>query len=133
MKKNKLAVQEFSTEIEHTTLGSVVKNAEIYYDPDDKRTIVKEDEELLQLYYEVPIEDDRENVEYPPWLLRFVFDNEKINYKHISMEQIEAKLNERFAGTFKIIRSDDNMDNLVMRIRVLGFEDDGTDSDETFT
>lgn len=133
LKKNKLAVQEFSTEIEHTTLGSVVKNAEIYYDPDDRRTIVRDDEELLQLYYEVPIEEGNENVEYPPWLLRFVFDNEKINYKHISMEQIEAKLNERFAGTFKIIRSDDNMENLVMRIRVLGYEDDGSDSDETFT
>lgn len=133
LKKNKLAVQEFSTEIEHTTLGSVVKNAEIYYDPDDRRTIVKDDEELLQLYHEVPIEDDNKKVENPRWLLRFVFDNEKINYKHISMEQIEAKLNERFAGSFKIIRSDDNMENLVMRIRVFGYEDDVPDSDETFT
>lgn len=40
----------FGGRIEHTTLSHVVKNSAIYYDPDPEKTIVKDDEQLLELY-----------------------------------------------------------------------------------
>ena len=64
---------------------------------------------------------------YPRWLLRFVLDNEKINFKHLSMGHIEDKLNQFFPGFFNIVRSDDNSENLVLRLRALDFESDDND------
>lgn len=40
--------------IEHTTLSSIVKSTAIYYDPDPRESIVKEDADLLELYFDVP-------------------------------------------------------------------------------
>jgi DNA-directed RNA polymerase II subunit RPB1 len=40
--------------IEHTTLSDVVSSTAIYYDPDPQHTIVKDDQELVDLYMEVP-------------------------------------------------------------------------------
>ena len=40
--------------IEHTTLSSIIKSTAIYYDPDPRYSIVKDDEELLELYFDVP-------------------------------------------------------------------------------
>lgn len=34
---------KFGGKIEHTTLSHVVRNSAIYYDPDPKKTVVKED------------------------------------------------------------------------------------------
>jgi DNA-directed RNA polymerase II subunit RPB1 len=48
-------VTKFGGKIEHTTLSHVVKNSAIYYDPEPSKTVVKEDEELLALYSDVPL------------------------------------------------------------------------------
>ena len=54
----------------------------------------------MQLYNDVlDIQGNGANPEgqrYPPWLLRFVLDNEKINFKHLSMEIIEKRLHDSF-------------------------------------
>jgi DNA-directed RNA polymerase II subunit RPB1 len=46
------------SKIEHTTLSQIVKSSQIYYDPDETNTIIKEDEDLIQLYNEAPDEDN---------------------------------------------------------------------------
>lgn len=56
-KKEQRQVTLFGGKIEHTTLRHVVKNSAIYYDPDPTRTIVKDDEDLIALYNDVPILD----------------------------------------------------------------------------
>lgn len=54
-RRDKKVATKFGGMIEHTTLSHVVKNTAIYYDPDPKKTIVKDDEELLALYNDVPL------------------------------------------------------------------------------
>ncbi len=39
--------------IEYTTLSHVVTQSAIYYDPDPERTVVPDDETLVQLYNDV--------------------------------------------------------------------------------
>lgn len=78
--------------IEHTTLSHVVKSSAIYYDPDPERTIVREDEQLLALYRDVPNMSMNENRRMTSWLLRFELDSEKMQFKDLSMDLIEAKI-----------------------------------------
>jgi DNA-directed RNA polymerase II subunit RPB1 len=53
-RKDEKVAQKLMSKIEHTTLSHIVKSSQIYYDPDPEKTVVREDEELLQLYNLVP-------------------------------------------------------------------------------
>jgi len=98
-KQNEVVAQKFLSKIEHTTLSHVVKSSGIYYDPDPKKTLIREDEELVALYNDVPNFDAPDNngdARTPPWLMRLVLDNEKINNKHLTMEMIERRVSDAF-------------------------------------
>lgn len=94
-KQDQQTVTLFGGKIEHTTLSHVVKNSAIYYDPDPERTIVRDDEALIALYNDVPIlEAARQKMS--SWLLRFELDNDKMQFKDLSMGLIERKIYENF-------------------------------------
>ena len=59
-----------------------------------------------------------------PWLLRFELDIEKMHFKDLSMDNIDRKIFESFAEQVNVIKSDDNAEKLVVRIRVNDVEDD---------
>jgi DNA-directed RNA polymerase II subunit RPB1 len=46
--------------IEYTTLGHVVKSSAIFYDPDPRNTVVKDDEQLLDDYYSLMVGEDQD-------------------------------------------------------------------------
>jgi DNA-directed RNA polymerase II subunit RPB1 len=81
--------------IEHTSLSDIIKSSAIYYDPDPKNTIVKDDVNLLNLYYDIGF-DINENPKESPWLLRFELDNDKVQFKDLSMEVIDKKILDSF-------------------------------------
>jgi DNA-directed RNA polymerase II subunit RPB1 len=54
-KKSETSVMKVQGDIEHTTLGDLIDSTQIYYDPDPNKSVVKEDEMLIALYNEVPI------------------------------------------------------------------------------
>jgi DNA-directed RNA polymerase II subunit RPB1 len=90
-------VTKFGGKIEHTTLSHVIKSTAIYYDPDPKTTIVKDDEALLALYNDVPdIQMIDSSIKQSPWLLRMEMDNEKMHFKDVNMTLIEKKISENF-------------------------------------
>jgi len=94
-KKSQETATLFGGKIEHTTLSHVVRNSAIYYDPDPTKTIVKDDELLIALYNDVPI-IDIERQRMSSWLLRFELDNDKMQFKDMSMGLIEKKIHENF-------------------------------------
>ena len=53
--------------LEHTTLRKVTANTEIYYNPDPQNTVIAEDQEFVNVYYEMP---DFDPTMISPWLLR---------------------------------------------------------------
>ena len=67
----------------------------------------------------------------PPWVIRFVFDQEKINTKHLKMEIIKKKIRENFHDQIQIMASDDNAATQVMRLRVFYITDEDGDDEET--
>ena len=54
--------------LEHTTLRRVTANTAIYYDPDPQNTVIKEDQEFVNVYYEMP---DFDPNRISNWLLRY--------------------------------------------------------------
>lgn len=83
-------VSKLGMMIEHTTLSQVVSSSAIFYDPEPDRTIIAEDQALVQLYNDVPVLEDQIVKQRPnPWLLRLVFDREKMSAKGLRMSMID--------------------------------------------
>ncbi len=116
-------------ELEHTTLRKVTSNTSIYYDPDPQITCIKEDQEWVNIYYEMP---DFDITKLSPWLLRIELDRKRMTDKKLTMEQISEKITSYFGDDLNCIFNDDNAEKLILRIRVMHNNglDKNTDSEE---
>ncbi|KAL1420133.1 hypothetical protein MTO96_024591 [Rhipicephalus appendiculatus] len=112
--------------LEHTTLRKVTANTAIYYDPDPQNTVIAEDQEFVNVYYEMP---DFDPTRISPWLLRVELDRKRMTDKKLTMEQIAEKINAGFGDDLNCIFNDDNAEKLVLRIRIMN-SDDGKFQDE---
>ena len=110
--------------LEHTTLRIVTANTAIYYDPDPQNTVIAEDQEFVNVYYEMP---DFDQSRISPWLLRIELDRKRMTDKKLTMEQISEKINAGFGDDLNCIFNDDNAEKLVLRIRIMN-ADDGKDT-----
>ncbi|XP_035714876.1 DNA-directed RNA polymerase II subunit RPB1 isoform X2 [Folsomia candida] len=106
--------------LEHTTLRKVTANTAIYYDPDPQNTVIGEDQEFVNVYYEMP---DFDPTRISPWLLRIELDRKRMTDKKLTMEQIAEKINAGFGDDLNCIFNDDNAEKLVLRIRIMNSED----------
>lgn len=106
--------------LEHTTLRKVTANTAIYYDPEPQNTVIAEDQEFVNVYYEMP---DFDQTKISPWLLRIELDRKRMTDKKLTMEQISEKINAGFGDDLNCIFNDDNAEKLVLRIRIMNTED----------
>lgn len=83
------SLQDVLCKLEHTTLRKVTANTAIYYDPDPQNTVISEDQEWVNVYYEMP---DFDTSRISPWLLRIELDRKKMTDKKLTMEQISEKI-----------------------------------------
>ncbi|KAK3889972.1 hypothetical protein Pcinc_006051 [Petrolisthes cinctipes] len=113
--------------LEHTTLRKVTSNTAIYYDPDPQNTCITEDQEFVNVYYEMP---DFDVSRISPWLLRIELDRKKMTDKKLTMEQISQKINSGFGDDLNCIFNDDNAEKLVLRIRIIVGDDKLSDDTE---
>ena len=75
--------------LEHTTLRKVTANTAIYYDPDPQSTVINEDQEFVNVYYEMP---DFDVSRISPWLLRIELDRKRMTDKKLTMEQVNMSV-----------------------------------------
>uniref|UniRef100_H2Z9D8 DNA-directed RNA polymerase subunit n=1 Tax=Ciona savignyi TaxID=51511 RepID=H2Z9D8_CIOSA len=116
-------------DLNHATLRKVTANTAIYYDPDPMSTVIQEDQEFVNVYYEMP---DFDVTRISSWLLRIELDRKRMTDKKLSMEQIAEKISAGFGDDLNCIFNDDNAEKLVLRIRIMNSEEQKTDdgSDE---
>ena len=117
--------------LEYTVLRNVTKCTEIHYDPNPLTTIVEEDKEFVDAFYELPDEDTDPDT-LSRWVLRFVFDRDLMLDKNLSMQAIGQRIEEEFGKDTHIIFTDDNAQELVLRLRLKNTEldDQKTDDDD---
>merc|ERR1719210_1479595 len=106
--------------LEHTTLRRVTANTAIFYDPHPMNTVIAEDQEFVNVYYEMP---DFDQSKISPWLLRIELDRKRMTDKKLTMEQISEKINAGFGDDLNCIFNDDNAEKLVLRIRIMNTDD----------
>jgi DNA-directed RNA polymerase II subunit RPB1 len=105
--------------LEYITMKDILISSSIYYDPEnaDYETVIPEDKELLNIYKEFnDLENDDTN-KYP-WIIRFVFDKEKMLECGIIMEDIYMKLLDYDSERINFVYTDDNSKDLVGRISI---------------
>ncbi|KAH3765594.1 DNA-directed RNA polymerase II largest subunit [Pelomyxa schiedti] len=115
------AAKRVQCSLEHTTLRKVASATEIYYDPDPILTIVPDDKEWVQQYYDIP-DESMQIPNLSPWLLRIILNRDMMTDKSLSMEQITGCIENEFGRNLNVIHSDDNDDKLILRVRIV--EDD---------
>eukprot|EP00897_Mesotaenium_endlicherianum_P002261 jgi/Mesen1/2062/ME000150S01157 len=114
----KEAAKAVQVELEYTTLRSVTQATEIWYDPDPTTTIIEEDFETVQSYYEMP-DEEVNPAKISPWLLRVELNREMMVDKKLTMEMIGERINLEFDDDLTCIFSDDNAQKLILRVRIM--------------
>lgn len=105
-----------ASQLQHTTFRDVTKVSEIYFDPDPRTTLVPEDEEIVEEFYE--LEEIDPTMSPSPWILRVQLDEAILADRKITMDNVERKLMESFGNDVQIIRSQENADSKVLRLRI---------------
>ncbi len=102
---------------------------QIFYDPEPDQTIVPEDREWVGEYYELPDEEDNRD-RLSPWVLRIQLDNKVMTDKKLSMREVGERIINDFMGDLNCIFTDDNADELVLRLRIVKEQNAGDDFDD---
>ena len=112
--------QEIKNGLELTSLRDVVSQTKIYWDPSDLTTVVESDRFLLELYKEFQeIDPVCQDVDSPSnWVLRFEMDRKELLERQITMDDIVFSIQNIYQEDLSCIFSDDNSDELILRIRI---------------
>lgn len=127
-RKSQQAVMKVQGIIEHTTIDHVLKESGIFYDPDPQKTVIGEDQAIIDLYNEIMIPGDSKNVT-SPWVLRLTLDEKKLINKQVDIDFIDRKLSESFSDMLQIMHSDPNDCNQIIRLRFNDVSDQAIDED----
>lgn len=118
--------KKFANMLEHTRLSDVVSSIQICFDPDEHRTKIQEDRELVEQFYEFTrlVEECNGESEEPligksKWIVRMEMNAEMLLDKNITMDDIHFAIkNGAYAQEVDCIYSDYNSDKLVFRLRL---------------
>tara|TARA_B100000674_G_C37980474_1_gene981939 strand:+ start:7978 stop:12525 length:4548 start_codon:yes stop_codon:yes gene_type:complete len=117
-----LKMAEFvKNQIEYTLLKDVVDKAQIYYEPNNSNfeSMINEDNAILNIYKEfLDLEYDETAPELFPWIIRFIFNKEKMMEKGITMNDINLSILNYDSQNLNYIFSDDNSKDLIGRLSI---------------
>uniref|UniRef100_A0A7S4QTQ4 DNA-directed RNA polymerase subunit n=1 Tax=Alexandrium monilatum TaxID=311494 RepID=A0A7S4QTQ4_9DINO len=116
--KDQERAKDVQSMLEHTTLQKVTSFTQIFWDPDPVNTRVMEDKEWVSEYYELPDEDDNPD-RCSPWVLRIQLSSKVMTDKKLTVREVGERIIRDFYGDLDCIFTDDNAEELVLRIRLL--------------
>ena len=126
---NKDKAQSIMYMLENTKIEDLTKTCEIYFDPDNMITAIKEDEETMMQYnrFEAMMNScvssgasivTDEPFEKSKWILRLELDAEVMLEKNITMDDVNFALKNTYGDEITCVFSDYNSDKLIMRVRM---------------
>lgn len=116
--RSAVTAKQVQVQLEHTNLRKVTAATEIHYDPDPVSTVIEEDSDFVQAYYELP-DDDVDIKRLSPWLLRIVLDRARMLDKQLTMAEVANAITAEFNKDLHVLANDDNAEKLVLRIRIV--------------
>jgi DNA-directed RNA polymerase II subunit RPB1 len=121
---NKDKAYEAMYMLEHTKLSEIVKTSEIFFDPDDMQTLIKDDDLIMRQYSEFEsmmkecAEEEEKQTEKSKWIIRMEMDPEIMLQKNITMDDVSFVINGSYRDEVQCVYSDYNSDKLIFRIRM---------------
>ncbi|OAC98113.1 hypothetical protein MUCCIDRAFT_45209, partial [Mucor lusitanicus CBS 277.49] len=80
--------KEVQVNLEHTTLQKVTSVTEIYYDPDPRNTIIEEDADFVDTYYQLEDDNSAFVTRVSPWLLRIELNRGMMIDKRLNITEV---------------------------------------------
>src|SRR5690606_28160151 len=109
--------------VEHTSLRSVTAVTEIYYDPEITATTIPEDYDMVESYF--LIDSPKDSIDKQSrWLLRITLDRQKMHGKGLRVDDVALSIKSEYEGDLAVIYSDNNAEEMVIRVRVIREADD---------
>eukprot|EP00890_Picochlorum_soloecismus_P003544 jgi/Picsp_1/4190/NSC_01699-R1_protein len=119
--RDKEAAKSVQCSLEYTTLRRVTHATEIYYDPDPRTTVIEEDKEWVESFYDLNEGEVDLNTLYP-WLLRIHLASDMMVDKKLLLSEVAEKISSMYADELHCLFNDDNAEKLILRIRVVNDE-----------
>lgn len=116
IKYNREKAYKIGANIQFCILSEVVGSSDIYYDPDDSKTVVSEDQKFINDFMKYNLEEEAPEG-LANWVIRYTIDKEALIYQQVRMRDIKKRIQEYNKNIF-LIYTDDNADKLVIRIRI---------------
>lgn len=117
---NKEGAKNLRSAVEHTTLRSVTDKSEIYYDPNIQSTVIPEDLDMVESYFIIPEDNIDDPALQSKWLLRVTLGRRKLLDKGLTVQDVAARIKESYQSDIAIVFSDNNADEQVLRLRMMG-------------
>lgn len=110
--------------LEYTTLEHLCSKTEIHYDPDPSTSILEEDKDLVEEFFDLDIDNEIDTKAMSPWVLRFVLSPAQVTVKSLQLSTIAQMITEFFLGGVHVVYPDNNADTskaggYVIRVRIL--------------
>lgn len=125
LRESKEAAQRIQNTLGLTTLDKLLASAEIYYDPDPRNTVCRQDAELVKGYFDT---EDIDPATLSSWMLRLALNQQMIVAKKVSPQIIAERIKEFIPLKLNTIASTENDYNPVIQIRLLKEEENSGDA-----
>lgn len=116
IKYNREKAYKIGANVQFCVLSEVVGSSDIFYDPDDKKSVVEEDQKFINDFLKYNLEEDIPEG-LAGWVIRYTIDKEALIYQQVRMRDIKKRIQEYNKNIF-LMYTDDNADKLVIRIRI---------------
>ena len=116
---NKIKCLETMNDIRTVRFKDIVITSNIYFDPKDFNTNIREDTSFVSIYKEfLTVTGEKERTNLSPWLLRLKIDKSKMKDYNIVMIDLHHKLDAFYDSRISCMFSDDNANELIFRIKL---------------
>ena len=122
------AAKDVHSRLGYTVLRDITRDTSIIYDPDPTVPVIEVDREWVDLHYSVDVDVDIDNLS--PWVLRIELTKDMVADRRLEMKEIAQKIEQAYPDELDIIFSDDNADDLVLRVRIKGEGEAGVKDEE---
>lgn len=110
--------------IEYLSLKMICSSCQLVYDPEIKSTVVEDDKEFVDAYFEMPDEEIDFGL-LGKFVIRLELSRSSIVTRGLSLEFVSGKIKHLFGDRVHIVTSDENDERLIIRVRFI------VDSSET--
>ncbi|RKP12730.1 hypothetical protein BJ684DRAFT_11075, partial [Piptocephalis cylindrospora] len=119
--KNIDRAQEVQARVQHADLAALTLSSEIIYDPDLGRTVVAEDAEDVETWYELEAEaPDTVVHRLSPWVLRLRLDPKALQASLVDLDWVKERMRGSFRDDMYIMTSQaDDHDRAIVRCRII--------------